>query len=357
MAKAITHIITTIENGGAENQLLILAKQQKYQGFNVNVIYLKGKPDLKENFEKYGISVNTSYANRNLLTQILKLKSVFAGKRGIIHAHLPRAELVAALIKKTNILIVSKHNSERFFPAAPFIISRLLANFVFVNADHCICISKSVLDYLKDIKEIWGDAKISIVYYGIDNIHQISFNVSNSKNVRVIGTIGRLVEQKNYPVLLKAFMGLHLNNPHLKLSIIGDGKLEKKLKSLANDLGISDAIEWIGRTNLIDEEFNKMDVFVLPSIYEGFGLVLLEAMQHRVPIIASNVSAIPEVLGEQYMGLFESNSDAALLDMLKKAMDPSFRDLLVSEYPERLIYFDSVKMETQISLIYSQILD
>ena len=356
VVKAITHIITTIEKGGAENQLLILAKQQKLQGFNVTVVYLKGKPDLKENFENFGISVNTTYANRNLLTQILKLKSFFVGKRDVIHAHLPRAELVAALIKKTNTLIISKHNSERFFPAAPLMISRLLAKFVFANTDHCICISKSVLDYLKEIKEIGDDAKISIVYYGIENSKKISSNVNNFKNVRVIGAIGRLVEQKNYPVLLKAFGGLLSINPSLKLLIVGEGKLEKKLKSFAKDLGISNAIEWRGKTHLVDEEFKRMDVFVLPSIYEGFGLVLLEAMQHGVPIIASNVSAIPEVLGGQYKGLFQSNSDDDLLNMLCKAMELSFRDSLVSEYSERLNLFDSVKMERKISLIYSQVL-
>lgn len=357
VTKVITHIITTIEKGGAENQLLILAKQQKNQGFDINVIYLKGRPELKENFEKYGISVDTSYANKNLMTQVLKLKLALIEKKVIIHAHLPRAELVATLVKKENILIISKHNSEKFFPAAPFVISRLLANFVFKNADHCICISKSVLNYLKEIKEISDEKKTSVVYYGIDNSQEVDNDLGRSKNVSTIGTIGRLVEQKNYPVLLKAFKGLHLTNPHIRLLIVGDGKLKNKLKSLASDLGIADAIEWVGRTHLIEEAFRKMDVFVLPSIYEGFGLVLLEAMQHRVPIIASDVSAIPEVLGAQYKGLFRSNSDADLLIMLMKAMEPNFRDLLVSEYSGRLNFFDSIEMGNKISSIYSQILD
>lgn len=355
MVKSITHIITTIEKGGAENQLLILAKQQINQGIKVTVINLKGRAELKESFESYGVTVNTSYANRHLLTQILRLKSSFFGRKNIIHAHLPRAELVGALIKNSNKLIVSKHNSERFFPAAPFIISRFLANFVFKKADHCICISKSVLNYLKEIKEIGDVTKTSIVYYGIDNSQQMTSEVNNSKNVKVIGAVGRLVEQKNYPVLFNAFKGLLLNNPKLKLSIVGEGKLEKKLKEFANYLGISDSIEWVGKTHSVDMEFKRMDIFVLPSIYEGFGLVLLEAMLHKVPIIASNTSAIPEVLGGQYKGLFESNSDADLLSLLTKAMERGFRDSLICEYPERLKIFDSVKMANKIYLIYSQI--
>ena len=353
MINQVFHIITTIEKGGAENQLLILAKLQKTLGFNVTIIYLKGGPDLKENFESYGVSVNSNFVNTNILIQILKLRLFLNKNKGVIHAHLPRAELVASLVKQSNFLVISKHNAERFFPSAPFILSRFLAKFVFAISDHCICISRSVFSYLNEINEIRICRKISVVYYGIDNINQENFKGENSKNVEIIGTIGRLVEQKNYPILLKAFSRLHLSHPSLRLVIIGDGKLKNQLKSLANDLGILNAIEWVGKTNFIDKELKRMDLFVLPSLYEGFGLVLLEAMQCGVPIIASNVSAIPEVLGEQYEGLFKSNDDSDLFRMLTSAMDPNFRSSLTKGYSDKLSFFDSKKMVAQINSIYS----
>jgi glycosyltransferase involved in cell wall biosynthesis len=350
----VFHIITTIEKGGAENQLLILAKLQKTLGLNVTVIYLKGRPDLKENFESYGVSVNSNFVNTNILIQILKLRLFLKKEKGVIHAHLPRAELVASLVKQSNFLVISKHNAERFFPSVPFTISRFLAKFIFAISDHCICISKSVLSYLNEINEIRICSKVSVIYYGIDNINQENFKVKSSKKVEIIGTIGRLVEQKNYPVLLKAFSHLYLSNPGLRLVIIGDGKLKNQLKSFADDLGILNVIEWVGKTNFIDKELKRIDIFVLPSLYEGFGLVLLEAMQCGVPIIASNVSAIPEVLGEQYEGLFQSNDDSDLFRMLTNAMEPSFRNLLTKGYSDRLSFFDSKKMVAKIDSIYSR---
>jgi glycosyltransferase involved in cell wall biosynthesis len=350
----VFHIITTIEKGGAENQLLILAKLQKTLGLNVTIIYLKGQPDLKTSFESAGVSVNSNYVNKNILMQILKLRLFLKEKKGVIHAHLPRAELVASLVKQSNLLVISKHNAERFFPSAPFIISRFLAKFVFAISDHCICISKSVLGYLNAINEIRICSKVSVIYYGIDNTSQEIFKIKSSKNVEIIGTIGRLVEQKNYPVLLKAFSRLYLNYPGLRLVIIGEGKLKNQLKRFAEDLGILNAIEWVGKTNSVDKELERIDLFVLPSLYEGFGLVLLEAMQCGVPIIASNVSAIPEVLGEQYEGLFESNDDSDLFRMLTSAMELSFRNLLTKGYPDRLSFFDSKKMAAKIDSIYSR---
>jgi len=350
----VFHIITTIEKGGAENQLLILAKLQKTLGLNVTIIYLKGQPDLKTSFESAGVSVNSNYVNKNILMQILKLRLFLKEKKGVIHAHLPRAELVASLVKQSNLLVISKHNAERFFPSAPFIISRFLAKFVFAISDHCICISKSVLGYLNAINEIRICSKVSVIYYGIDNTSQEIFKIKSSKNVEIIGTIGRLVEQKNYPVLLKAFSRLCLNYPGLRLVIIGEGKLKNQLKRFAEDLGILNAIEWVGKTNSVDKELERIDLFVLPSLYEGFGLVLLEAMQCGVPIIASNVSAIPEVLGEQYEGLFESNDDSDLFRMLTSAMELSFRNLLTKGYPDRLSFFDSKKMAAKIDSIYSR---
>jgi glycosyltransferase involved in cell wall biosynthesis len=353
MIPEVFHIITTIEKGGAENQLLILARLQKSQGLNVTIIYLKGRPDLKENFENYGVSVNSNFVNTNILIQILRLRLFLKKNKGVIHAHLPRAELVASLVKQSNSLVISKHNAERFFPTAPLILSRFFARFVFAISDHCICISRSVFTYLSEINEIRNCSKTSVIYYGIDYKNQEIFKGENSKNIQIIGTIGRLVEQKNYPVLLKAFYRLYLKYPSLRLVIIGDGKLKNQLKSLASDLGILDAIEWVGETNFIDKELKRMDLFVLPSLYEGFGLVLLEAMQCDVPIIASNVSAIPEVLGEQYEGLFKSNDDSDLFRMLTNAMDPNFRSLLTKGYSKRLSLFDSKKMVTKIESIYS----
>jgi glycosyltransferase involved in cell wall biosynthesis len=84
------------------------------------------------------------------------------------------------------------------------------------------------------------------------------------------------------------------------------GSLLDELKQISTSLGLENSVSWLGHVRDVDNFFSTLDFFVLSSNYEGFGLALLEAMEQGVPIVARNVSAIPEVLGTNHPGLVDS---------------------------------------------------
>jgi glycosyltransferase involved in cell wall biosynthesis len=178
---------------------------------------------------------------------------------------------------------------------------------------------------------------------------------SQSSNYK-IGTIGRLVPQKDYSTLLSAFSNVLKSLPSTDLYVVGEGYLQKNLIELSKSLGINGKVYWLGKTKYIKEFLSKIDLFILPSKYEGFGLVLLEAMVAKKPIIAANNSAIPEVLGITYEGLFSTGDVNALAQQIKTAIsDNNFSERLVQSYLSHLNLFDPSKMNTNIKNVYSSV--
>ena len=142
--------------------------------------------------------------------------------------------------------------------------------------------------------------------------------------------------------------------PNTDLYIVGEGYLQKDLIELSKSLGIKDKVHLIGKTEYIKEFLSKIDLFILPSKYEGFGLVLLEAMVAKKPIIAANNSAIPEVLGKTYEGLFQTGNVNALEQQINTVInDQNFSGRLVQSYSTQLDLFKPSDMSKNIRNIYS----
>jgi glycosyltransferase involved in cell wall biosynthesis len=351
--KPILHIITTISRGGAENQLLILAGEQVASGDKVSMIYLKDNPDLKEDFTNLGVEVISQFANLNPLRQSVLIRKYLSNRNVIIHAHLPRAELIARFSIAQQIFVVSRHNAEPFFPGAPKFLSILLSRLVTRRANLCIAISKAVLNYLQKNSEISPKAVSAVVLYGYQKQRILHSRIlsDGTKNYR-IGTIARLVPQKDYPTLLRAFALILDDIPQATLSIVGSGPLEKDLKELADKLGIRNKIDWQGRRGDIDNYLQNIDLFLLTSIYEGFGLVLLEAMANRVPVIAAKNSAIPEVIGDFSETLFETGNHLDLSKKILASFSLQSRMAIVQRQILRLEKFDARDMSNEIKTLY-----
>jgi glycosyltransferase involved in cell wall biosynthesis len=348
----VTHIVTTIERGGAENQLLILVEAQVKSARPVTVIFLKGNPELENSFISVGAQVIDSLRGKNPIHQVLHLKSILKNSgRTILHCHLPRAELIATLanLKLGYPLVVSRHNSESFFPGAPRIIARSLSRFVTCRASYVVAISKAVQDFLIQNCEISSECPIKVVYYGYPH-SLLRPQIYSSGAKKVIGTISRLAPQKDIPTLLRAFKNL-ADNEDYELLIVGDGVLKEDLTKLAEAMSLLN-ISWRGRVSDVSVELARMDVFVLASLYEGFGLVLLEAMNAGVPIVAARNSAIPEVLGESYPYLFETGNDLDLTEALNKILSADRSEVADIGF-ERLEKFTTAKMLENLDPIYT----
>ena len=355
----IFHLITTIEMGGAEKQLLILAKEQIKRGLTVVIIPLKGKPELFSDFKKAGVTVDLSLINKPFLSQVFLLIKKLNEKTLILHAHLPRAELIASLTSMRNPFFVSRHNAEKFFPKANKTLSRYLSRFVILRARRIIAISFAVLDFNLASGEARSTRKFEVIHYGIESNsspsgrEKISVTMEATPNQYFkIGTIARVDKQKDFPTLLTALKMISERFPDARLSVVGDGPLLKEMQQLSRELEVDHLVTWLGRISEIDDFLKSLDLFILTSVYEGFGLVLLEAMRNSVPVIASRNSAIPEVMGEKYHLLAETGSPA---DFYKKVEDfrlKNMREDVISFQDYRLKQFSVEKMENAINDIY-----
>jgi glycosyltransferase involved in cell wall biosynthesis len=279
-----------------------------------------------------------------------------------VHAHLPKSELLAAIVIAKKYFVFSRHNAEPFWPSGPRIISNLLSKYVCKRASQGIAISNAVKSYLIERGEVPTGYTIDVVHYGFEKdtstnaagLGLITNVMAGQSSNYKIGTIGRLVSQKDYPTLLSAFSSVLKSMPNIDLYVVGEGYLQKDLIELSKSLGIKGQVHWIGKTEYIKEFLSKIDLFILPSKYEGFGLVLLEAMVAKKPVIAANNSAIPEVLGKTYEGLFSTGDANALAQQIKTVItDNSFSERLVQSYSSQLNLFDPSEMNRSIKNIYS----
>jgi glycosyltransferase involved in cell wall biosynthesis len=136
--------------------------------------------------------------------------------------------------------------------------------------------------------------------------------------------VGMLKARKGHAVLLRALADVRAQIPHAGLLIAGDGPLEAPLRDLASDLGITGQVRFAGFRDDVRRLVGAADMLVLPSENEGFGYVLAEAMAQARPVIASRISSIPEVVGEDEAGLLVPPGDPAALGraIAELARDP-----------------------------------
>lgn len=154
-------------------------------------------------------------------------------------------------------------------------------------------------------KWLFGDNVSFTVIPNAVNVAKFRFSESARKEMRsawgaggdccVVGNLGRMESTKNQAFLIKAFARLHAKHPDSLLVIAGCGSLRESLEQEAHDLGISDYVRFLGQVNDVSCLYQGMDVFALPSLYEGFGMALLEAQVSGLPCVVSN-RVSPEVV-------------------------------------------------------------
>jgi glycosyltransferase involved in cell wall biosynthesis len=362
-SKKIIHLITTIERGGAEKQLLTLVREQVRSGIDVEVFYLKGAPELKQEFENCGAAVNQTLLKKSYIQQVFTLRKHLNQDQAPVHAHLPKSELLASVSCLKGRFIFTRHNSEAFWPGAPKMLSNVLARFVAKRSAFGVCISDAVKNYVIQRGELSKEYDLKTIYYGFEKIEQldtkalaeIKDQLIVKPGVLRVGSIGRLVRQKDYPTLLSAMKQVIDSGIDAELFVVGEGAEKDNLVELTLELGIHESVHWLGRTPFVNEFLSQMDLFVLPSIYEGFGLVLLEAMQANKPIVATNNSSIPEVLSKDYVGLFETSNVEKLSGLIKKVLlEDAFAKQLVSNYSKRLDIFKPEVMAEKLLHVYEK---
>lgn len=306
----IIHIIPTLGGGGAERLLVDLASNINKEKYEIKIISLKTSNYWEKELmqkqivcaalaQKKGVSLITWWR----LVRLLKMK-----QPDIVHTHLFGADfygILAAKIAGCKTIISTEHNINY----SEGLTKRLVKRYVYKYANQIIAVSGAVRDYL--VKERIDQAKIKVVHNGINTHKFLARRNYFQKEKLLIGTVGKLEEQKGIEDLISA-MSLIKNN-NINCQIAGEGPLRESLQALITKLKLEDKVRLIGWQSEINKFFSKLDIFVLPSRWEGFGLVVLEAGLAGLPVIASGVDGLKEIIENNKNGVLVEPGNAEVL--------------------------------------------
>lgn len=177
--------------------------------------------------------------------------------------------------------------------------TKFFRGMVYRRASLCIASSKAVAEEFYGL----GVGKVKIIPNGVD-LNIFSNKRKDSSNKCTLLTVGRLEKVKGHSHLINAFSEIIKEIPRARLVVIGDGSERKNLERQAMGLGLSDYIEFKGEVehDQLPPFFNQADVFIMPSLSEGFGIVAIEAMASGLPVIASRVGSLVDIIEHKVTG-------------------------------------------------------
>ena len=185
---------------------------------------------------------------------------------------------------------------------------------------------------LKNNNRLIDEDKISVIYNGLDieGLDKKPFNsvYAKKQDEIVLGSIGRLAPEKNHKFLLDVLKELQNDGRKYKLIIAGSGELEEELKNYANSLGLNEQVLFPGFLNNVKDLLAVTDIFLLPSLWEGFGYVVAEASALGKPVVAFNVASLPELVLDGKTGFLTTPNDIKAFKkaILKLAEDKMLRE-------------------------------
>jgi glycosyltransferase involved in cell wall biosynthesis len=186
--------------------------------------------------------------------------------------------------------------------------NRWLNRFIFRNivTDIIANSRETKRTVLQNNSSLFPAGKIKVIYNGID-IKNYDLNNKNTLYNRkrdevILGNMGRLVNQKGQKYLVDIALELKKSNLNFKVIIGGEGPLMRDLRAYAEKLGVSDRIVFLGFVGNVIEYMNSIDIFLLTSLWEGFGYVIIEAMLCNKPVVAFNISSNPELIDDGRTG-------------------------------------------------------
>lgn len=322
----ITFVITGLGMGGAECQVCDVIDRLSSLGHRVQLICLSGsiiKKPLSESVPV--INLNMKKNPLGLINAYLMACEVIKKfKPDVIHSHMFHANIFSRLLRLRLAIPVLVSTAHNIYEGGK--IRTLIYRYTDCLADLTTNVSEeAALRYVEN-KAVRKN-KIFVVKNAIDT-ERFSFNPAARQLLRdslrvdsdtkVLLAVGRLTPQKDYANLLMAFSKIE-KNKKLLLCVIGAGELDNELKALAESLGIAERVRWLGIRYDVESWMSASDVFVLSSAWEGFGLVVAEAMACERVVVATDCGGVKEVLGNT--GYLVSKKDnLSLLSGLESAI-------------------------------------
>lgn len=332
----VLHIVTTLDIGGAEAQILEVVRRLDRARFTPVVAWLKGVGELAPAFEEAGIrTVNLRLGERPGPESLRETIRCFRElKPHVVHTHLGKADVVggiAARFTGVPVVVSTKHNEDAYLRFPPVgLAGRAVAQL----ADEIVVISGAVGRFLKR-KMFLPERRMRLIRYGYPPngaaggtdeaiSRELKAEFGLAEDAKVVSCIARLTKQKGLYDLLRAMSLLRDAAPEARLLIVGRGELGLKLAEHVKLLGLEPTVRFTGFRRDISRILRGSDLMVLPSHWEGFGMVLLEAMEAGIPVVGTRVGAIPEVVAAGETGIIvpPKDPDALATGMVRMLRHP-----------------------------------
>jgi glycosyltransferase involved in cell wall biosynthesis len=376
----VLHIITRLDKGGSADNTLLSVLGLNKEVFKVDL--LSGRTNfpspkltqLKEQnliqYKEIGQLVRAIHPFKDISTLSQLYQYIKKGRYDIVHTHSSKAGLLgrlAARMAGVKHIIHTPHGHifygyyGRCLSFMFIILERWAARFT----EKIITLTNSGKEEHVQYK-IAPAHKFITIHSGLelgslqpsDTKNDVAKEFNIDKSDKLIGTVARLVPIKGHEFLVKAAPLVLQHYPDTTFLLIGDGPLRKKLENLAQQLNFFDKIVFSGMREDIPRLLNAIDIFVLPSLNEGMGRVLIEAMVLAKPIVATRVGGVPDVVEDGSSGLLVPPADPdALADAICTIMkNPALASKLASHAAICSQKFSHTEMIRQLENLYKSVM-
>lgn len=363
----ILHVQKATGIAGAERHLLTLLARLDRSRFALEFLLLmENEDDIREYrhlLEGIGVPTVTVKIRGNMDPRCLRqvVRMIRDGSYDIVHTHLVHGDLygtVAAKLAGVPHVVSSKHGYNDFETnSRAYRINGVLQRYV----DAVITISEALQEKVQRFEGLPKE-KMRTIHYGLppaaaasDARRRVRDELAIAPEQFLIGCVGRFVNFKGFKYLIRAAARLKDRVPGVAVIVAGDGPLRGELQSEIRDRGVESVVRLIGWRSDIHDLMAAVDLFVMPSLGEGFGLVLLEAMAQRTPIVATRSMSVPEIVIDGVTGCLVNPADdidlARGIEELER--DPILRKQMGEAGYERLRREFSVEaMVTKTERVY-----
>lgn len=312
----IVEMIDSPSLGGGQTALLLLAKNMDRRQFEV-MVGSAGEGPLMEEARRSGLPcLSLSLGKAFRFRTVKEISALLEQSRiDILHTHGGVAGFYgrwAARRSKIPVIVHTLHGIHYLHYQNPLLrilyvwLERRFSRFT----DKLICVSQSDIQKAKKYRLAPEDRLFFIsngirLFPGMNEIEREKMRRAWGWGISqpIIGTIARLHRQKGISVLLEASVRVLRVFPEAKFVVVGEGPLGQKLKKKAHQLGVADKFLFLGAREDAADLLSMFDIFVLPSLWEGLPFVLIEAAAHRMPIVATAVDGVPEIVENGKTGI------------------------------------------------------
>jgi len=318
------HLIDSYGLGGAGKLVFDITTRINKKRFDVFICSMGSKKDkierdMREKLENCSVKTLTidKIPNKQRIISIIKLAKILSkNKIDILHTHCPSPDFygrISASLIRLNLVFSTIHNTQGYSLWRERIMKNITTKY--------IAISEEVKEYALKTLRI-PSRKVKIIYNGIDAENFTNCLVKKEEKLKELGvndydkivtTVGRVNEQKGHKFFVKAAELVLRKFPYTQFLIVGDTQLDKdlynKLIKIIRNKNLESKIIFTGIRQDIPEILAVSDVFVLPSIYEGFALVTIEAAMAGLPIVGTDVGSIRQIVIDGENGLIVPPKD------------------------------------------------